>query len=507
MLMGLGALAVPLIIHLMQRRKVVPIPFSTLRFLKLVKARTSRRSHIENLLLLILRCLIFALILLAAARPVISPKAAGWWGGNVPRTIVLVLDDSLSMNYKAGDETRFETAKKQALAVLDDLKPGDDVAVILANDRAQLLIAEPTMDYELAKQAVRGAQQTQFRTDFSPALREARKIMGRSQKRVKRIYLVTDNQEGGWQFDPHSVFDELWQQSGAQLTVVRPDALESMNAAVTKVNFRSPFVTAGATVRGSAKVENFSAAEFHDLLEVKLGDQRVAQRPVDIAANSSVDLDFEFPMPVATGDSISGTASIQSDHLPDDDRQFFWLSVYQPPRVLIVEGEQVGPESLHSGFFLRKALAAGGDVTPTVVSSAELDDLPLEGYSAVFLADVILSDRAVVRLDHLLQRGGTVAFFFGDHSDPANLARIEFMPAKPLGLRELPSGRMSVRALEPRHPLSLERVGCGHAVSGGPAVEGVQPPTRQGREGAAHLGRRGAIYRRRCARAGEGAAR
>ena len=90
MLSGLAALAVPIIIHLLQRKRVVPIPFSSLRLLKLVQAKTSRRSHVENLLLLILRCLIFALILLAAARPVISPKVAGTLGGNVPRTVVVM---------------------------------------------------------------------------------------------------------------------------------------------------------------------------------------------------------------------------------------------------------------------------------------------------------------------------------------------------------------------------------------------------------------------------------
>jgi len=453
MLTGLAAIAVPIIIHLLQRKRVVPIPFSTLRLLKLVQAKTSRRSHIENLLLLILRCLIFAFILLAAARPVISPKTAGWWGGNVPRTVVLVIDNSLSMNYSIGSQTRLETAKKQALAILDDLQPVDDVAIITANDRAQLLIGEPTVDHVVARQTVQGIQPTQSRTDFSVALREARKIMARTQKRVRRIYLLTDNQEGGWQFDPRTVFDDTWRQTGTQLTIVRPDALVPVNSAVTRVTFRSPLVAAGSVVRGSATVENFSSVDLHDLLEIKLGDQPVAQRPVDVAPGSTAEVSFEFALPTVTGDTIRGTASIQSDHLKEDDRQYFWLSIYQAPRVLVVEGQQAGPDSLHAGFYLKKALAAGGDIQPKVVSTAELDELPLEGYSAVILADAVVSDRAMVRLERLLQSGGTVAFFFGDNTSVDNLARITFLPAKPTGQRNLPTGRLTVRALDPRHPL------------------------------------------------------
>ena len=453
MLSGWGALAVPVIIHLLQRKRVVQIPFSTLRLLRLVQSKTARRSRVENLLLLLLRCLVLALLVLAAARPVVAPKAGGWWGGSIPRTVVLILDNSLSMSYRAGEHTRLDAAKQQALALLDDLRAGDDVAVIVANDRAQLLIAEPTVDYALARQAVQGVLPSQFRTDFGPALRAAQKIVARSQKSIRRIYLLTDNQELGWRFEPGTVFDDAWRKTGAPLTLVRPDGLAAANAAVTAVKFQSQFVAAGAVVRGSATVENFSPLALHDLLEIRLGDQRVAQRAVDVAPGSSTAVPFEFPLPAVTGESVRGTVSIQDDHLPEDNRQAFWLSIYQPPHVVVVEGQQVGPDALHSGFFLTRALAAGGDITAKVVSPAELDDLALEGYSAVFVADALLSDRALVRLDRLLQRGGTVAFFFGDHSSAENLARIEFLPAKPLGIRVLPAGRLAVRALDPRHPL------------------------------------------------------
>ena len=453
LLCGLAALVLPIIIHLLHRQRVVQIPFSTLRFLKLVQSKTARRSRVENLLLLLLRCLVFALLALAAARPVVSPKAANWWGGSVPRTIVLVLDNSLSMSYRAGDHTRFDDAKQQTLALLDDLRAGDEVALILANDRAQLLIAEPTVDLALARQAIQGVLPTQFRSDFGPALREARKIVARSQKRIRHVYLLTDSQKLGWRFEPGTVFDDTWRQCGAQLTVVRTDGLAAINAAVTGVKFRSPVVAAGAVVRGSATVENFSPVGLHDLLEVRIGEQRVTQRATDIAPGSATEVPFEFLLPPVPGDSVHGTVSIQDDHLLADNRQSFWLAIYQPPRVVVVEGQQVGTESLHSGFFLNKALAAGSDITAKLITSAELDDFALEGYSAVFIADALLSDRAIVRLERLLQRGGTVAFFFGDHSSAENLAHIEFLPAKPVTIHDLPAGRLTVRTLDPRHPL------------------------------------------------------
>ncbi|MEI8313040.1 MAG: BatA domain-containing protein, partial [Verrucomicrobiota bacterium] len=106
MLYGLGALLVPVIIHLWRQRRVVQVRFSTLRFLKIAAARTSRSSRIENVLLLFLRCLLFALLVLAAARPVLSSGGARLFGGDVPRTVVLAIDNSMSMSCRVNGTTR-----------------------------------------------------------------------------------------------------------------------------------------------------------------------------------------------------------------------------------------------------------------------------------------------------------------------------------------------------------------------------------------------------------------
>ncbi|MBM3892579.1 MAG: VWA domain-containing protein, partial [Verrucomicrobia bacterium] len=345
---GMFAVAAPVIIHLLQRKRVVIIPFSTLRFLKQIAAKTTRRSRIENLLLLLMRCAIFALIIFAATKPIMSARTAQFLGANVPRTVVLLVDNSLSMSYRAGDQTRLEAAKRQASVILDDLKPDDDIAIIAAHDRAQGVIAEPTVDHALARKALASVQATEARTDFAPALREARRILTRSTKTIKQVYLLTDNQESGWSFEPRTVFDDSWKQSDIKFVIIRTDNLAAVNSAVKQVTFRSPFVTSGGQVRGVATVENFSTAPLHDLLEIKIGEERVAQRPVDADPGSTVEVPFEFIANVAPGRAVQGVAKLQGDNLPGDDRSFFSLPVYQPPRVLVVEQQVVGEDRLHS---------------------------------------------------------------------------------------------------------------------------------------------------------------
>ncbi len=456
MLYGLGMLAAPILIHLWQRRRVVQVPFSTLRFLKLVAAKTSRSSRIENVLLLLLRCLVFALLVMAAARPVLTTKGARLFGGNAPRTVVLAIDHSMSMSYRAGDSTRLEAAKKQALAVLDDLKADDDVAVMAVDDRPQLLIAQPTVDHAVARRMIEAIRPGEERSDFSIVFQQAAKIVARGSHGMRELYFFTDNQTSGWHFDPSTAFDQAWTKSELHPVIVRPDNLAGANTAVKELRMKNPLLTPGGLVSGVAVVSNFSDHLSQNLLEIEIGGERVAQKPIQIAPDASVEVPFEFQAPPVFGRWARGVASIEEDNLPGDDRFYFAVPVYQPPRVLVVEGQNAGAEHLHSGFYLTRALTAGGPDISSIktIPVSQLEDTPLENFTTVFLAGVpALGDRAVVELDSFLHAGGTVALFPGDLADVGNLARIDFLPAKPLAIRDLPAGRLATRITDPAHPL------------------------------------------------------
>ena len=452
MLFGLGALLVPVLIHLWRQRRVVQVRFSTLRFLKVAAAKTSRSSRIENVLLLFLRCLLFALLVLAAARPVLSSGTARLLGGDVPRTVVLAVDNSMSMSCRVNGIPRLESAKAQALAVIDQLKPGDDVAVMAGGSTPQLLVAEPTLDHRVARQMVESILPGESLSDFPAVFREAGKMVARGTHGLQELCFFTDSQETAWRFDPKPVFDGAWKN--LHPLIVRPDNLNPPNAAVKDVKIFTPFAAAGSPVAGVAVVENFSDRPLQDVLEIRIGGERVAQKPIDLAPGASAEVAFEARMPESSGHWAECVASIEGDNLTSDDRFYFALPVYQPPRVLVVEGQQAGDPRMRSGYYLGKALAAGAAIAPQTISSADLGETGLEGFSAVFLADVAnLGDRALVRLEQYLKSGGTITFFPGDLSGPASLARMDILPAKLLDVAEVPPGRLATLISEPGHPL------------------------------------------------------
>lgn len=457
MLYGLGALALPILIHLWQRRRVVQIPFGTLRFLKAVAARTRRSSRLENILLLFLRCLIFALVALAVARPVMLARSARVFGGEVPRTVVLLLDNSASMGVQVGGQTRLDASKACALALLDDLKQGDRAAVLAAGDRVAFVVAEPTIDRAVARKAVESIRLTETRSDFAVALREAAKIALHAERGERQIFFFTDSQATGWRTtlaNPAAVFDTAWKQSEPQCIIVRPDDVQPANACVKSVRLQTPYLTPGAPVRGTATVENHGPAPLHDLLTLTLNGQRVAQKPADVPPGGSVEISFEYEGPAVAGRWAQGIASLSGDALPLDDSYPFALPVAQSPRVTLIEGTTLGPESLRPGYFLLKALAAGSE-TPIQIqalTTRQLDETPIETQSAVFLADPgRLSDRSAARLERFLNGGGLVVLFPGDQTPLGESA--SYLPGTPTRFRSLSAGRQPVRMSDPSNPL------------------------------------------------------
>ena len=108
MLGGLAAVAVPIIIHLLNRRKFQKVVWAAMRFVKTSVERNQRRMRVEDMILLVLRCLLLALLAIALARPAFKSGGADLLGQSKV-TAVVVLDNSASMGTTDGTASRFHT--------------------------------------------------------------------------------------------------------------------------------------------------------------------------------------------------------------------------------------------------------------------------------------------------------------------------------------------------------------------------------------------------------------
>src|SRR6185295_14649186 len=98
-MVGLGAIAIPVLIHLIQREKKRVVEFPSLMFVRRIPYQSVRRRRIRHWGLLLLRAAAIALIVAAFARPFFRQGATAAAAIGGAREIVLLLDDSASMGY------------------------------------------------------------------------------------------------------------------------------------------------------------------------------------------------------------------------------------------------------------------------------------------------------------------------------------------------------------------------------------------------------------------------
>lgn len=191
---GLACVAVPIIIHILMRRRRRPVAWGAMRFLLEAYRRQRRRMNLEQILLLASRCLLVALLALAVGKPVLGAAKSLLAG---PRTLYLIIDNSLTASARTPTTTAtiattardaagtppgndaLARSKAQALALLSklDASRGDRAAVIAAGGPADPLVLPATPDLAGVRDVVRSLAGVASRADFGGAVARARADM------------------------------------------------------------------------------------------------------------------------------------------------------------------------------------------------------------------------------------------------------------------------------------------------------------------------------------------
>ncbi|HEY9250710.1 MAG TPA: BatA domain-containing protein, partial [Rariglobus sp.] len=168
-LFALGAVALPVAIHLLNKTQVKRIRWAASRFLAAALQRNRRRLQLEDLLLLLLRCALLALIALAFARPSLDSGGLNL-GSRDATTAVIILDQTASMGRAAGADTGFDQARKTARDILDRLPSGSTAALFLSADRTARVVPQPTADFALLRRTLDAAKPAARGGDLYPAI-------------------------------------------------------------------------------------------------------------------------------------------------------------------------------------------------------------------------------------------------------------------------------------------------------------------------------------------------
>ncbi|HVR75086.1 MAG TPA: BatA domain-containing protein [Planctomycetota bacterium] len=425
LLAGLALLSAPVIIHLLNKRHFNIVDWAAMDFLLQAEARNRRRLRFEDILLLLLRMLVLALLVFTLARPLLQG-----FGGAREEERIVILDDSMSMETNDGTGTAFSAARAAAVSQVEDAVGRGIPVSIWSGTRPEqggldLRAAEPPPATSAASLGGGGTTAGEAATATRPAVdpEEAAGVLGQLRARqandaalrlgglmdrildrfearkeagVRSVVLVSDFRASDW-----------FEEEGGALRSDIAAALAELKRAGHQNALRWRFVNTGKEERENVGLMRIRAATDHPLVKVPVrlivevknfgkadrkhltGDLEVGESaPADAAsrkdgaarAQGGVRVLHRIPLPaielIPAGKSATTeveftfekagqfllSARFENDRLAPDDVSFAVVHVRDGLRVPVVDGDpQAGRFSGESGFVLA-GLAPRGTV-------------------------------------------------------------------------------------------------------------------------------------------------
>ena len=403
-LVALAGLAVPVIIHLIQRERKNVVQFPSLMFLQRIPYQSVQRRRIRNWPLLLLRLAALALIVAAFARPFFRRQALAAAGSGGAREVVILIDNSYSMAY--GD--RWSRATQEARTAIGQIGPSDRASIVFFSSAAEVAL-KSTPDRSRLTAAVGTGKPGAGATRYGPALKLAGSMASESTLPRREVIMISDFQRTGWQG-----------AEGVRLpdgVTLRPRPISDSNISnlsITPVSLqRSTFseqdrvtVTGGVTNHSSSPASNVEVS-------LEIDGRAVQTERVSVEPNSSASVTFAPFTPAKT--NTRGTVRIATDKLPLDNSFNFVVSPKEPVRIIIAER----PGALRdTSLYLSRALALGEappfDITTRSVDSLSTEDL--QRASVVILNDAPVAQLTAERLGAFVARVGGLLVAMGSRA-------------------------------------------------------------------------------------------
>ncbi len=395
MLLGLAAVAIPPLIHLLSRRRYDVVDWGAMQFLQ-ISQTTRRRLLIEEILLMLLRMGLIAILVCGLAAPFVEGTVLARLGGGGNRDVVLLFDGSYSMGENDTGKSAHDAAKEWASALLDSLQAGDSVGVLQAKQQVVPVVGELTTDLGRVRQKVAGMPGPRGGCDWPAALAAAHKVLATSGRPERDIIVLSDNQRFGWADDTsmlrwEMLATELRDQAGPRPRVwvvnVAPERpADPPNWSLAPLRASRAVASAGQTVTFRSALVLRGQKEYrppHRLyLEVDGSPVTDLTPPpaADLGDKGQVPLSFTHRFATAGSHLVSLVVEPDpppeqrpndyqiKDRLPGDNRQDFALEVLSGLPVLLVDGDDRPSPKERGTDFLRDALAPARDRTPVVLA-------------------------------------------------------------------------------------------------------------------------------------------
>ena len=433
LLTGLVGASIPVVIHLLSKRRYKESPWAAMRFLAEAARKHTRRLRWEQLLLLLIRCLVIGFLALAFSRPFFETEQTTA-SGRDPRHYILMIDDSFSMGLKAGTKTRLDRALELARQAIDESASGDAFSLLTLTKSTDGELLEPTFRADSIRSQLDKVILTERTVNLAGTMTQLENLLVTAKfPEQKEVVLISDFQSRDWPVEKESSIRSQIQeilkriaQDKLSFSLISVGREDEFNAAIKNVEIEPRPLLVGQTSKIAVTVETFGTRPEGGLsVDLEIDGKVLGSRTIEDSASPISRLEFEHTWSMAGPHAV--VCRLREDPLPVDNTYFVGVDVRDSIRVLMVEGRITQPERQRSSHYIGRALetvegtASGNPMfRVTVVDELTFGDVNLDEYDVVALCNLpTFPDTASRKLIPHLQRGGGVFLCLGDLTQPA----------------------------------------------------------------------------------------
>ncbi|WP_437205822.1 BatA domain-containing protein [Planctomicrobium sp. SH664] len=449
MLLGLAAIGLPILAHLLSKRRFDVVEWGAMRFLQLGQ-RTRRNIRLQDLLLLLLRIAIVVALVLAVSRPWGQGKLFGSFQSAPPQDVVFILDSSGSMAWTGGPQSPHQAAIQWLHEALETIRPGDTVTVLEARDRPVRTVFPPQNDLPAIRARLSRILPPAGDCQLVPVIAEGLQILSTTLNPQRRVIVLTDRQSLPWttQEEAHwGRVTELLEQFPTR-PAIEVVQLEKpgprRNLSVGRMQLSRSATVPGFPVTIRSTIRQSGGEPVQQPVTFEINGQQIEHKTTTVHLLPDGEATLAVPYTFATPGDYVVSFSLPADHLPADDRNNAVVQVESGITVLLVNGAPRVDPSRDETFFLASAFAAVDSESPwiqaTSVRPAELTAEGLSRTRIVFLCNVAaLSRQQGELLRQFVMQGGGLVIAPGDQTEAAEWNQLSLQTLLPASLGEIQS--------------------------------------------------------------------
>ncbi len=426
MLLGLAGIGLPVIAHLLSRKKYDVVNWGAMQFLQLGR-QAKLRIKLEEFWLLALRIGLIAIMAIAMTRPWLSGSLVGGFASAPAGDYVLIVDSSYSTAWRGSATTPHQRAVRWAQQFLDQLSPADTVAVLDARDVATPVVPTLVRDRVRVRRALEDLPPPSGTSKLPEAIVKGLQLLNTGTSTSRQVVVITDGQTIPWQHSDEHFWLQLQELRG-QATVppeiwvhnTQEQQARRTNFSLDRLQLSRELTVSDFPVRIKTRLRNTGAtAAMSRNVFLEVDGQRLADQTqtVRIEADGQAAIEFEHRFN-SVGPHLVAVVT-EEDNLPDDDRSDAALSISAALPVLLVEGQPNADITRTETFFAKAALSPSANPAPwvaaTVARVEQLTPQTLAAQHVVVLANVArLTDEQLRDLSEFVEGGGGLVIAMGD---------------------------------------------------------------------------------------------